>query len=110
MKNGTAFNEQAKLINISRGGFIFTPIEQKTHPYHEGQVIEADIMLPGPPAIQGKMCIKGKINRLSLTKNNPNEKKEQLLISVQFLDHFKFFRAETDSPENIISRNSDQDR
>ncbi len=93
-KNGTGFIDQAELINISRGGFIFTPIGPNTHPYQEGQEIEIDIILPGPLAVQRRMGIKGKITRLAQTKLNKDDKKQQLLISVQFLNYFKIFRAD----------------
>ncbi len=108
IKDETAFIGQAKLINISKGGFVFTPPEQTTHPYCEGQIIEAEIMLPGPPAIGGRMRIKGKINRLSMTNSNQDEKRDQLLISVQFLNHFKFSRA--GKAENTAGQSCDESR
>lgn len=104
-KHETGFSDQAELINISRGGFSFTLLGQKTLPYQEGQEIEIEIILPGPSAVQRRMGIKGRVTRLSLTKINKDDKKQQLLISVQFLNHFKLFRV--DARKKALRQSSD---
>lgn len=108
IKNGDTFIGQAKLINISKVGFVFTPEGQATHPYTVGQVIEVEIMLPAPPTLQGRMSIKGKIVRTSMAKINPDEKREHFVVSVQFMDRFSFFRAGKD--ERIIDKIYDESR
>ncbi len=83
-QNGKPFVEKAQLINISGGGALFHSllIDQ----YFQGQVVEANIILPGTPAMKGQMNTRATVVRLI------RESRRLAVVSIHFLDPFKLSR------------------
>jgi len=89
---GLPFSEKTELINISGGGALF--YSQQPHLYMTGQTVEANILLPGPPDLQGAMRTSARIMEVGTrlrTKINPQHDAQQ--VAIHFLAPFKIIRG-----------------
>lgn len=84
-KNGKPFFEQANLINISGGGALFR--SHRIDWYFEHQIVETDILLPGPPDMGGKMKTTATVIGLE------QDGDAQVNVSVQFQEPLRLFRT-----------------
>ena len=84
-QNGQPFFEQAQLVNISGGGALFC--SQQADRYYQGQMLDANILLPGPGAANGKMKTTAMVSRLN--GNNSDKVK----VSILFKTPLKLLRV-----------------
>ncbi len=90
-QSGHPFVETAELINISGGGALF--YSRQTDNYEQGQVIEANILLPGTPDIQGTMTTSARVISVNgRNKTTDDKHKGCIQVAVHFLEPFKLLR------------------
>ncbi len=99
---GRSFVETTKLINISGGGALFTS-RQLEH-YTPGQTIEASILLPGTPDIQGTMTTSARVVAVHDGKRPSGDShKDHIQVAVHFLEPFRLYRQKHRRPEETES-------
>ena len=84
-QDGNAFCEKTQLIDISGRGALFRSLLPES--YYEGQEVQADIMIPGTPDLNGQMNTRATVIRLNKDSN------QQVNVSVHFLKPFKLLRT-----------------
>jgi len=92
-RSGQPFCETTELINISGGGALF--YAKQPDLYVVDQIVEANILLPGTPDLQGTMRTTARImevgNRLADTKKDA---RSQSQVAIYFLEPFQILRGE----------------
>ncbi len=89
--NGTKFEEQTVLQDISGGGARF--ISQQAGKYFPGQLLDLIIYLPGTDDVKAHMCGKATVIRIvSAGVLEINEKNSKLGIAVKFVSFLLFER------------------
>lgn len=90
-RSGHSFCELTELINISGGGALF--YSSQADRYIKGQIIEANIMLPGTPHIQGWMKTTATVVSVQDIQNSPDTGNDNhVQIAVHFIDPFRLLR------------------
>jgi len=97
---GHSFCESTELINISGGGALFYSLQADQ--YREGQVIEANIMLPGTPEIRGRMKATATVVSVQEMRDSSSMTGSgRIQIAVHFLEPFRLLRDSAPlGPEN----------
>jgi len=92
-QEGQPFSEITELINISGGGALFH--SSQPHLYVTGQTVEANILLPGTPDLQGAMRTSARIldvgKRINRLKDDPEAPNQ---VAIHFLTPFQILRDE----------------
>ncbi|HHD64824.1 MAG TPA: PilZ domain-containing protein [Desulfobulbaceae bacterium] len=107
-RSGHSFCESTELINISGGGALFYSLQ--TDRYIKGQVIEANIMLPGTPEIRGRMKTTATVVSVKNIQNSQNTAAcDRIQIAVHFMEPLRLMRNEAPSrannqPARVVSR------
>lgn len=90
---GQRFCETTELINISGGGALF--YSRQPEQYVTGQTVEANILLPGTPDLQGAMHTTARImevgNRIVAQKKQTAGASQ---VAIHFLEPFQILRGE----------------
>jgi c-di-GMP-binding flagellar brake protein YcgR len=85
-QDGSVFCEKTQLIDISGGGAVFRSLLPDS--YYEGQIVQADIIIPGTPDLTAQMKTRATVIRLHKDNN------QHMNVSVHFLKPFTLLRAE----------------
>jgi len=89
---GQRFSETTELINISGGGALF--YSRQPDQYVTGQTVEANILLPGTPDLQGAMHTTARImevgNRIDAHKKQTADLSQ---VAIHFLEPFQILRG-----------------
>lgn len=90
-QSGHPFVETTELINISGGGALF--YSRQTGYYAQGQIVEANILLPGTPDIQGTMTTSARVISVNgRDKTTDDKHRDCIQVAVHFLEPFKLLR------------------
>jgi hypothetical protein len=96
-RSGHPFCESTELINISGGGALFYSLQ--TDRYIKGQVVEANIMLPGTPEIRGRMKTTATVVSVQNMQDSSNTAvSDRIQIAVHFMEPLRLMRNEAPSP------------
>ncbi len=90
-QSGNPFVETTELINISGGGALFST--RRKDYYVKDQTVEANILLPGTPDIQGSMTTSARVVSVDDRKGSATGKQTGVLqVAIHFLEPLRLLR------------------
>ena len=90
-QSGHPFVETTELINISGGGALFST--RRRDYYVKDQTVEANILLPGTPEMQGSMTTSARVVSVNDRKGTPaREQAGVLQVAIHFLEPLRLLR------------------